>query len=100
MVLLLFYSSCVSLHTSGGKSPEKLFDRAGKLAESNIQVINYTVDANIKWCLLAGISTQDKKTIDGHLQLYSVDRQQQQFLDGHAGCFGTLVVSTGNLRNL
>lgn len=89
----------MSLCFAAGKSPEKLFDRAGKLADSNVQIINYTVDASTKWCLLAGISTQDKKTIDGHLQLYSVERQQQQFLDGHAGCFGTLVVSPHTVYN-
>lgn len=74
--------------------PVKAFDRGGRLADSDVQIIHYTVDASVKWCLLAGISTKDKKTIDGSLQLYSIERKQQQLLDGHAGCFGTLVTSS------
>eukprot|EP01053_Blabericola_migrator_P007732 Blabericola_migrator_1__7731@NODE_394_length_8993_cov_144_363433_g314_i0_p1_GENE_NODE_394_length_8993_cov_144_363433_g314_i0NODE_394_length_8993_cov_144_363433_g314_i0_p1_ORF_typecomplete_len1756_score408_30Clathrin/PF00637_20/57Clathrin/PF00637_20/2_3e12Clathrin/PF00637_20/6_6e16Clathrin/PF00637_20/5_7e13Clathrin/PF00637_20/1_2e25Clathrin/PF00637_20/5e09Clathrin/PF00637_20/2_9e15Clathrin/PF00637_20/4_9e13Clathrin_H_link/PF13838_6/1_7e16Clathrin_H_link/PF13838_6/7_5e03TPR_7/PF13176_6/0_6TPR_7/PF len=77
--------------------PTQVFTRAGKLAE-DVQVINYSVDeetdpTNIRWCILAGIylSPSDKKTILGCLQLWSVEKQQQQFLEGHAGCFGKIV---------
>eukprot|EP01054_Gregarina_sp_Poly1_P010059 Gregarina_sp_Poly_1__10058@NODE_678_length_6812_cov_99_742476_g511_i0_p1_GENE_NODE_678_length_6812_cov_99_742476_g511_i0NODE_678_length_6812_cov_99_742476_g511_i0_p1_ORF_typecomplete_len1149_score194_88Clathrin/PF00637_20/79Clathrin/PF00637_20/4_9e12Clathrin/PF00637_20/1_2e16Clathrin/PF00637_20/1_8e13Clathrin/PF00637_20/4_6e21Clathrin_H_link/PF13838_6/1_4e17TPR_7/PF13176_6/0_88TPR_7/PF13176_6/4_4e02SNAP/PF14938_6/40SNAP/PF14938_6/6_8e02SNAP/PF14938_6/3_9e02SNAP/PF14938_6/3_2e02SNAP/PF14938_6/93_ len=78
--------------------PKTMFARSGKLAEE-VQIINYSVDdeqdpAEIKWCLLAGIylSPVDKKSILGCLQLWSVEKQQQQFLEGHAGCFGKIVL--------
>mmetsp|Transcript_39448 Transcript_39448/g.98764 ORF Transcript_39448/g.98764 Transcript_39448/m.98764 type:complete len:1743 (+) Transcript_39448:183-5411(+) len=77
-------------------TPAKIFDRSGKLAESNTQIINYAVDSQQKWCLLTGISTQDQgKTIDGHMVLYSVEKKQQQVLEGHAGNFAMMKLEDG-----
>ena len=74
--------------------PEKIFERAGKLAEAGTQIINYSANSQISWCLLSGISTQDQgKTIDGNMQLYSVEKKQQQLLEGHAGGFGNVKVN-------
>eukprot|EP00425_Heterocapsa_triquetra_P012914 CAMPEP_0195155382 /NCGR_PEP_ID=MMETSP0448-20130528/184129_1 /TAXON_ID=66468 /ORGANISM="Heterocapsa triquestra, Strain CCMP 448" /LENGTH=1710 /DNA_ID=CAMNT_0040194169 /DNA_START=8 /DNA_END=5137 /DNA_ORIENTATION=+ len=74
--------------------PEKIFTRAGKLAEAGVQVISYSTNSQVSWCLLTVISTADQgKTIDGNMQLYSVEKKQQQLLDGHAGCFGNVLVS-------
>eukprot|EP00930_Biecheleria_cincta_P019685 TRINITY_DN1496_c0_g1_i1.p1 TRINITY_DN1496_c0_g1~~TRINITY_DN1496_c0_g1_i1.p1 ORF type:complete len:1703 (+),score=387.00 TRINITY_DN1496_c0_g1_i1:58-5166(+) len=75
-------------------TPEKMFTRAGKLAEAGSQIISYATNAAMTWCLLTGISTQDQgKTIDGNMQLYSVEKKQQQLLEGHAGSFGNLRVT-------
>lgn len=75
-------------------TPEKIFTRSGKLAESGTQVISYSANSQMSWCLLTAISTQDQgKTIDGNMQLYSVERKQQQLLEGHAGCFGNVAIS-------
>jgi len=74
--------------------PQKMFGRQGKLAEAGTQIINYTANKELSWCLLTGISTQDQgKTIDGSMQLYSVQRQQQQMLEGHAGIFGSCPIN-------
>jgi len=76
--------------------PEKMFQRAGKLAEAGVQIIGYAANSQMSWCLLTAISTQDGgKTIDGHMQLYSVEKKQQQMLDGHAGAFGNVMVVDG-----
>lgn len=77
-------------------TPEVVFQRGGKLADASCQIISYAANANLSWCLLTGISTQDQgQTIDGNLQLYSIDKKQQQLLDGHAGSFGNVVVNDG-----
>jgi len=74
--------------------PAKIFQRAGKLAEAGTQIISYQTNSQVSWCLLTGISTQDQgKTIDGNMQLYSVEKKQQQLLEGHAGGFGNVQVS-------
>mmetsp|Transcript_25742 Transcript_25742/g.76663 ORF Transcript_25742/g.76663 Transcript_25742/m.76663 type:complete len:1721 (-) Transcript_25742:262-5424(-) len=75
-------------------TPEKMFQRAGKLAEAGTQIINYSANSQGSWCLLTGISTQDQgRTIDGSMQLYSVEKKQQQLLEGHAGGFGNVVTN-------
>eukprot|EP00742_Colponemidia_sp_Colp-10_P000714 GILJ01000776.1.p1 GENE.GILJ01000776.1~~GILJ01000776.1.p1 ORF type:complete len:1719 (+),score=373.80 GILJ01000776.1:96-5252(+) len=76
--------------------PVKVFDRAEALANQDTQIIAYTTDANEKWCLLTGISTPDGgRTINGHMQLYSTEKSQQQLLQGHAGCFTNMIVEDG-----
>jgi len=75
-------------------TPEKIFQRAGKLAEAGVQVINYACNSQQTWCLVTGISTPDQgRTIEGNMQLYSMERKQQQLLEGHAGCFGNVQVT-------
>jgi clathrin heavy chain len=76
--------------------PEKIFTRSGKLAEAGTQVISYAANSQMSWCLLTAISTADGgKTIDGNMQLYSVEKKQQQLLEGHAGAFGNVLVADG-----
>jgi clathrin heavy chain len=75
-------------------APEKIFQRGGKLAEAGTQIISYAANSAMTWCLLTGISTQDQgRTIDGNMQLYSIERKQQQLLEGHAGAFGNVAVA-------
>jgi len=79
-----------------GSTPETMFQRAGKLAEAGTQIIAYSANSQMTWCLLTGLSTQDQgKTIDGNMQLYSIERKQQQLLEGHAGTFGNVLVGDG-----
>eukprot|EP00922_Rhytidocystis_sp_ex-Travisia-forbesii_P044502 GHVS01066380.1.p1 GENE.GHVS01066380.1~~GHVS01066380.1.p1 ORF type:complete len:1807 (-),score=256.84 GHVS01066380.1:448-5775(-) len=75
------------------QQPEKIFDRQGKLAEASTQLIGYASDKEQKWCVLVGISTQDGgKSIDGSMQLYSIEKKQQQMLEGHTGCFANVIL--------
>ncbi|EPR59821.1 chain i, clathrin d6 coat with auxilin j-domain [Toxoplasma gondii TgCatPRC2] len=72
--------------------PEKVCSREGRLADA-VQIISYAVDKDLKWCILTGISTQDGgKTIDGSMQLYSMELKKQQQLEGHAACFNNIVI--------
>jgi clathrin heavy chain len=76
-----------------GSTPEKIFQRSGKLAEAGTQVISYSTNSAMSWCLLTVISTQDQgRTIDGNMQLYSMEKKQQQLLEGHFGTFGNVLV--------
>ncbi|KAL7060518.1 hypothetical protein AAHC03_09135 [Spirometra sp. Aus1] len=68
----------------GSSSPTKMFDRHASLA--NTQIINYRTDESSKWLLLIGISAQDSRVV-GSMQLYSVDRQASQAIEGHAAAF-------------
>merc|ERR1719284_1336036 len=74
-------------------TPEKVFQRSGKLAEAGTQGISYATNSAMSWCLLTVISTQDQgRTIDGNMQLYSMEKKQQQLLEGHYGTFGNVLV--------
>jgi len=92
-IALVTNTSVFHWSMDGDANPVKMFDRAEALAAQDCQIIGYSVDADEKWLLLSGIATPDGgKTINGHLQLYSVEKRQQQMLEGHAGCFQNLVV--------
>lgn len=69
--------------------PVKVFDRHPSLPPS-MQVINYQVSDDMKWCLLGGIAAGENNSINGNMQLYSVDKKVSQPLQGHAAAFGTM----------
>jgi len=71
--------------------PEKMFDRHDSLGAS--QIINYRANSDGKWLLLIGIAQGANQSIDGFMQLYSVDKKVSQPLQGHAGCFSDIVLS-------
>lgn len=81
------------LDATGQSVPVKMFDRAGRLADPTTQIISYAVNGDSSWCLLTGISTPDGgKTIEGSMQLFSVEKKQQQLLEGHAGTFAEVPI--------
>ncbi len=73
----------------------KIFDRGQGLLEGS-QVINYQVSSDGQWCLLVAISAGPPgpagPTINGNMQLYSIEKAVSQMLQGHAGVFSTLRV--------
>lgn len=76
-------------------------DRANALADSvNVQIIGYNLDPQEKWCALYGISTTDGKTINGHIQLFSIDLQKQQPLDGHCCTFGEVLIHNDEQKSV
>lgn len=88
-----------NLDSSGTSVPSKMFDRGGKLADPTTQIISYAVNSGSSWCLLTGISTPDGgKTIDGSMQLFSVEKRQQQLLEGHAGTFAEVPMDDSGNR--
>jgi clathrin heavy chain len=71
---------------SGNDAPVKVFDKHASVANS--QIINYCVSPDEKWCLLGGISAGGTPgTVNGNMQLYSVEKKVSQPLQGHAGRF-------------
>ena len=61
-----------------------MFDRHSSLTD--YQIINYRADKALKWLLVVGISAQQHR-VSGHMQLYSVERQVSQPIEGHAAAF-------------
>lgn len=73
----------------------KIMDRNGPLADA--QIVGYQLDPQEKWAVLFGISTPDGgKTINGHIQLFLIESQKQQLLEGHCATFGEGIVHEGH----
>eukprot|EP00736_Rhodelphis_marinus_P012217 Rmarinus@m.21906 len=68
----------------GDSAPVKMFDRLDNLANS--QIINYRTDPSEKWLLLIGISAAGQ-SVQGAMQLYSVEKKMSQPIEGHAAVF-------------
>ncbi len=73
----------------GESKPAKIFDRLPNLAGCDI--VNYRTDKDAKWLCLVGYSAVNNQIV-GALQLYSVEKQMSQPIEGHAATFGTLLV--------
>lgn len=73
--------------------PLQIFDRHHSLA--SCQIIGYAADKSQKWLSVVGIgAAEGTNDITGHLQLYSVDKNLSQILDGHAATFATMPMPT------
>ena len=91
-IALVTASSVFHWSIEGEAAPVKIFDRNPALAEGN-QIIGYQVSLDGKWCLLAGISAGGAPgVINGTMQLYSIEKQVSQMLQGHAGAFTVLKI--------
>lgn len=76
----------------------KVMDRANNLMSS--QIVGYQVDPQQKWAVLYGISTPDGgKTINGNIQLYLMESQKHQNLEGHCACFGEAIIHDVNTKD-
>jgi len=58
----------------------KIFDRATQLTGSHI--MGYALSKNGTWAILHGIGADEDKNIVGNMQLYSIEKSQQQILEG------------------
>eukprot|EP01083_Nonionella_stella_P040976 111112_1 len=73
----------------GDAKPTKVFDRAPY--DGQVQIINYRASADNKWLILGGIAAGESGSINGVLQLYSVERKKSQpTMNAHAGCFAEI----------
>ena len=88
-IALVSASAVFHWSIEGESAPTKVFDRHQSLAEG-VQIINYQVSGDGKWCLLMGIKAGAGGMIDGTMQLYSVDKRVSQVLSGHTGVFTTI----------
>lgn len=72
----------------------KIFDRDSKL--DTCQIMSYDMDREGKWCYLIGLYSNDQKNINAWLQLYNIERQQHQPIEGFAACFAEMPLSDTN----
>lgn len=94
--ILALVSASAVFHWSPDPSkdldPVRVFDRHESL--SNCQIISYSSDKSTKWLSIVGIGPGADGGIAGHVQLYSIDKNLSQILDGHAATFSTLALDT------
>ncbi|XP_022887146.1 clathrin heavy chain 1-like [Olea europaea var. sylvestris] len=93
MLGLVTQSSVYHWSIEGDSEPVKMFDRTANLA--NNQIINYRCDPSEKWLVLIGIapgSPERPQLVKGNMQLFSVDQQRSQALEGHAASFASFRV--------
>lgn len=84
--------------SAGSSDPVKVFDRHANLQPC--QIISYRLSQDEKWCSLVGISQGAVPgTVDGAIQLYSVEKRVSQPITGHAACFST-ITSDGLSRQI
>lgn len=72
--------------------PELVFHRHESLL--GCQLIAYAGDRSRKWLSLVGIKVGNEGEVDGHLQLFSRDKNMSQLLEGHAASFAYLQLQT------
>lgn len=65
--------------------------RSTLLYDKGVRIINYEVSPDEKWCLLAGGSANIEAK--GIMQLFSIEKQGCQVLEGHAGTFTSLRIA-------
>uniref|UniRef100_A0A8C9GDC7 Clathrin heavy chain n=1 Tax=Piliocolobus tephrosceles TaxID=591936 RepID=A0A8C9GDC7_9PRIM len=79
----------------------KVFEKAQIFVDNNSQILHYTTDKDMKWCILCGIFTQDQgKSIDGYMQLYSCEKKLHQTIEGFIGCFGNFIFDNLDMKPL
>mmetsp|Transcript_185 Transcript_185/g.179 ORF Transcript_185/g.179 Transcript_185/m.179 type:complete len:1699 (-) Transcript_185:18-5114(-) len=69
----------------------KIFARSDKLSGSHI--MGYSMSHNGTWAILHGIKVAEDKSIQGNMQLYSIEKSQQQPLEGFCGSFAEVCVN-------
>jgi hypothetical protein len=77
---------------SGDAPPTNIFDHHAAVPP-NVQIINYRVSPNKKWALLGGTSTGPNGQVSGNMQLYIVEKNVSQPLQGHAAVFAKVSLS-------
>lgn len=76
--------------SSNVPSVMKVFDQHYCMTKG-VRIINYEVSPDEKWCLLAGGSANIEAK--GIMQLFSIEKQGCQMLEGHAGTFTSLRIA-------
>jgi len=85
-VALVTGSAVYHWSIEGQTEPKKMFDRHASLNDT--QVINYKTNADEKWCVLIGIKSEaGTNRIVGAMQLFSVEKNVSQPIEGHAAAF-------------
>lgn len=83
-IAIVTNTSVYHWNIEGNQNPTKVFDRNAKLEGATI--INYRTDRAQKWLLLCGL-VREQSGMRGVMQLFSVEKQVTQVIDGHAATF-------------
>lgn len=79
-------------------APAKIFDQDAKFGQC--QIMNYGIDGSKKWCYLVGIYQGANQQICGYMQLFFIEKRQQQLLDGgFCATFSDMPVTTAGYKN-
>lgn len=84
-VLAIVTTSAVYHWSMDQSTPTLIFKRHENLASATI--INYQTDKEFKWLLLVGLTKTEQGEMKGVLQLFSVDKNITQYIEGHCGVF-------------
>jgi clathrin heavy chain len=84
-------SSVFHTNITDTETPTKVFDQESKF--QNCQIMNYGVDKSDKWCYLIGIYQGTNQKICCHMQLFFIEKKQQQILSGFAATFTDMPIS-------
>lgn len=88
----------VASTTTDKAAPQKIFDQDAKFG--SCQIMNYGIDGSKKWCYLVGIYQGANNAICGHMQLFFIEKKQQQLLDGgFCATFSDMPVTTASHKN-
>lgn len=78
--------------------PTLVFERAQDM-DAQVQILNYRVDSEKKWFMLSGVARNAEGAMVGKTQLFSAENGGSRVLEGHAGCFSSLRLSTSDPRS-
>lgn len=92
-------SNVYHIDIENGGQKVLFFARGKKLAEPGVQIIDYNLGASGVWAALVCISTKDKITIDGDIQLYNNTKKQSMFIQGHSSTFGFNKVHNASFKS-
>ncbi|KAM3137112.1 hypothetical protein pb186bvf_010840 [Paramecium bursaria] len=65
-----------------------LFERSGQFQQGQTQIIGFDSDPQQNWFALKGISPGIEYNVEGHIQLYSKEKNISQYINGFACGFG------------
>lgn len=84
-------SNVYHTNINSSDAPQKVFEQEAKF--SKCQIMNYGIDTSKNWCYLVGIYQGANNQICGHMQLFFIEKRQQQILEGFAATFSDMPVT-------
>eukprot|EP01022_Parablepharisma_sp_SALTPOND_P013452 TRINITY_DN17_c4_g1_i7.p1 TRINITY_DN17_c4_g1~~TRINITY_DN17_c4_g1_i7.p1 ORF type:complete len:614 (-),score=22.26 TRINITY_DN17_c4_g1_i7:225-2066(-) len=89
----------VDITTKPSNAPATVvFKKSEDIEKAQAQILNYVVDSTGKWCVLYGIYSISG-TLNGMIQVYSIERQVSQNLEGFSPCFADVPLIDPNYKN-
>jgi len=94
MIGIVTNTSVLALMIDNPETPaKKIFDRSGALANQGVFIMSLSCDSQLQWYSLCGFSTtkeNNKLNVNGHIQLFNVNVNQSQPLEGFCATYGNV----------